>query len=251
MAAAEQLRLDLDHTRRTLANVEMKKVKQERNKGHASDTVLAKASTKSSLLESMCVWGGVCVSVGVDGNKSSLLESMCVGLCVYEGVGVGVGVGGCGFGWQQVIPVGEYVWGRMGGCDLSLLFVLSLVSRTSIGACFVHNTLLQYNHPHCTHIHNTLLPDTHTMHTHTHTHCTRNPPHIHLSPPPQGSKARYREKEQQVYEELLDLVERADVQRNALAATYTITRDIMTLAEVREMDVDIPGGVIDIRGGGC
>lgn len=52
MAALEQLRLELDHTRRTLANVELKKVKQERNKGHASDNVLAKASTKSTMLES-------------------------------------------------------------------------------------------------------------------------------------------------------------------------------------------------------
>lgn len=55
MAALEQLRLELDHTRRTLANVELKKVKQERNKGHASDQVLAKASTKSTMLESTCV----------------------------------------------------------------------------------------------------------------------------------------------------------------------------------------------------
>lgn len=47
-----------------------------------------------------------------------------------------------------------------------------------------------------------------------------------------GAKARFREKEQQVYEELHDLVERADVHRDALAATYNVTRDIMALAEV-------------------
>lgn len=59
MASLEQLRLELDHTRRTLANVELKKVKQERNKGHASDNVLAKASTKSTMLESAS-WGVGC-----------------------------------------------------------------------------------------------------------------------------------------------------------------------------------------------
>lgn len=49
---------------------------------------------------------------------------------------------------------------------------------------------------------------------------------------PSGAKARFREKEQQVYEELHDLVQRADVHRDALAATYSVTRDIMALAEV-------------------
>lgn len=50
-----------------------------------------------------------------------------------------------------------------------------------------------------------------------------------------GAKARFREKEQQVYEELHDLVQRADVHRDALAATYSVTRDIMALAEARAL----------------